>query len=167
MFVGSIRFRQQTTISQLIKFFHLEDVSFVLWNLEIRGKCSVMGQLTFCLLHFREEVNVIKSLLNFDHILNSIQYGNSSCKEYNNGNSRLGSKNACPLENVVWECFSCSPWFKSHLLASKNPLWISLFFLQWMLCICFHTNKIKHFSFKNKKTLHCEFILQKVGKGLI
>jgi len=31
-----------------------------------------MGQLTFCLLHFREKVNVIKSLLNFDDILNSI-----------------------------------------------------------------------------------------------
>jgi hypothetical protein len=99
MLVGSIRFRQNTTISQLIKLFHLEDVSFVLWNLEIRGKCSVMGQLTFCLLHFSEEVNVIKSLLNFDHILNSIQYGNSSCcKEYGNGSSQLGSKNGCPPE---------------------------------------------------------------------
>jgi hypothetical protein len=88
MLVGSIRFRQHTTISQLIKLFHLEDVSFVLWNLEIRGKCLVMGQLTFCLFHFSEEVNVIKGLLNFDHILNLIQYGNSSCcKEYDNGRS--------------------------------------------------------------------------------
>ncbi len=145
MLVGSIRFRQQTTISQLIKLFHLEDVSFVLWNLEIRRKCLVMGQLTFCLLHFREEINVIKSLLNFDHILNSIQYGNSSCcKEYNNGNSRLGSKNACPLENVVWECFNCSPWFKSHLLASKNPFWIFSFFLAMNAFHLFLYNKIIH-----------------------
>ncbi len=95
--VGNFAIWQHTTISQLIKSFHLENVSFVLWNLEIRGNCLVMGQLTFCLLHFREEVNVIKSLLNFDHILNSIQYGNSSCcKEYDNGSSQLGSKNGCP-----------------------------------------------------------------------
>ncbi len=130
MLVGSIRLRQHTTISQLIKLFHLEDVLFVLWNLEIRGKCLVMGRLTFCLLHFREEVNVIKSLLNFDHILNSIEYGNSSCcKEYDNGSSRLGSKNGHPPKNMVWECFSCWPWCKSHLLASKNPLSIFSFLL--------------------------------------
>jgi hypothetical protein len=70
-----------------------------LWNLEIRGKCLVMGQLTFCLLQFREEVNVIKSLLNFDHILNSIQYGNSSCcKDYHNGSSGFGSKKWLPTQ---------------------------------------------------------------------
>ncbi len=145
MLGGSIRFRQHTTISQLIKLFHLEDVSFVLWNLENRGKSAVMGQLTFYLIHFREEVNVIKSLLNFDHIHNSIQYGNSNCcKEYHNGCSRLGSKNGCPLKNVVWECFSCWPWCKSHLLACKNPLWIFSFLLAMDALHLF--NKTKHFK---------------------
>ncbi len=168
MLVGSIRFRQHTTISQLIKLFHLEDVSFVLWNLVIRGKCLVMGQLTFCLLHFREEVNVIKSLLNFDHVFNSIQYGNSSCcKEYDNGSTQLGSKNGCPPKTVMWECFSCWPWLNLISLLPKTHCEFSLFFLQWMLCICFRTNNVKHFFKKKRRTLHCEFLLQKVGKGLI
>jgi hypothetical protein len=33
-----------------------------------------------------------------------------------------GQKMAAHPKNVVWECFSCWPLFKSHLLASKNPL---------------------------------------------
>ncbi len=52
-------------------------------------------------------------------------------------------------------------------LLPKTHWEFSLFFLQCMLFICFCTNKIKHFFKKMKKTLHCEFLLQKVGKGLI
>jgi hypothetical protein len=50
-------------------------------------------------------------------------------------------------------------------LLPKTHCEFSLFFLQWLLCICFCTNKIKCF-YKKNKTLHCEFLLQKVGKGL-
>jgi hypothetical protein len=52
-------------------------------------------------------------------------------------------------------------------LLPKTHCEFSLFFLQWMLCICFRTNNVKHFFFKKRRTLHCEFLLQKVGKGLI
>jgi hypothetical protein len=52
-------------------------------------------------------------------------------------------------------------------LLPKTHCEFSLFFLQCMLFICFCTNKIEHFFLKRKKTLHCEFLLQKVGKGLI
>jgi hypothetical protein len=48
-------------------------------------------------------------------------------------------------------------------LLPKTHCEFSLFFLQWLLCMCFCTNKIKHFLIKRKKPSNCEFLLQKVG----
>jgi len=38
-------------------------------------------------------------------------------------------------------------------LLPKTHCEFSLFFLQWMLCICFHTNKIKHLKKKKNPPL--------------
>jgi hypothetical protein len=51
-------------------------------------------------------------------------------------------------------------------LLAKTHCEFSLFFLQWMLCICLIKQNILKKN-KRKKTLHCEFLLQKVAKGLI
>ncbi len=128
-----------------------------------RGKSSVIGQLTFCLLHFREEVNVIKSLLNFDHMHNSIHYRNSSCcKEYDNDSSQLGSKMAahskmwCGNFSVVGLCVNLIS------LLAKTHCEFPLFFLQWMLCLCLIKNKKQ----KQKKPSIVNFSFRKLAKVL-
>jgi hypothetical protein len=51
-------------------------------------------------------------------------------------------------------------------LLPKTHCKFSLFFLQWMLCICFHTNKKKHLNKNLKKPFIVNFSFRKLAKVL-